>query len=352
MAVFFNTWFEPVQDISPQDVLFACGCTALCEMLGFSLFEPGEGILFSMPMYQSFQRDFGLRAQVKPVFVPCKDGVGEFDLERVKQYEDAIQDAKERGTTIRAILIGNPHNPLGRCYPPEALEAYMKLCQKHSIHFIVDEVYALSIYGSLTDEKVVPFKSILSMETDKYIDKNLLHLLYGFSKDFSLAGLRLGCLWSRNTDLQGAMAGMSIFSYASNVSDKIGSIILESEKWFKAYVEKNQSTLRTCAEFATALLESYQIPYLTGSYAGFFLLLDLRKYIAGKAPEEVTWDDEKEIKWALKSHGVYLTSGQGLSYEKPCFMRFCFVKEESEVRLGLNRLHDALVHLKSGTYTQ
>lgn len=46
-----------------NDIIFANGVTALCEMLGFSIAEPGDGILMSRPIYQAFQSDFGTKAQ-------------------------------------------------------------------------------------------------------------------------------------------------------------------------------------------------------------------------------------------------------------------------------------------------
>ena len=81
------------------------------------------------------------------------------------------------------MILCNPHNPLGKCYQEEAIIAYMKLCQQYSIHLIVDEIYGISVYELPRERKdqvkPVPFKSILSIDSGKYIDKNYLHLLYG-----------------------------------------------------------------------------------------------------------------------------------------------------------------------------
>jgi 1-aminocyclopropane-1-carboxylate synthase len=341
MAKFMTKWFKAREQVSADDIVFATGCTSLCEILGFALFEPGDGILLSMPIYHSFKRDFGLRSHVKTVFVPAGD-VDEFSMERVKQYEEAVETAAKTGTKIRVLLICNPHNPLGRCYPPEVLQAYMELCERLKIHLLMDEIYAFSMYKPLTDEPIVPFTSILTFDTDKFINKNRLHLLYGFSKDFSAAGLRLGCLWSRNTDLMSAVSGQSFFSYPSTIADKIAATILENEAWLEEYVQKNQEAIRSCAKTATELLEEISIPYIKGAYAGFFFLLDLRGFVPGKKPEEVTWDDEIALKARIRKENTYLTSGQGLSYEKPCFFRLCFMRERQVMEEGIKRLHTAL----------
>lgn len=36
-------------------------------MLGFTLADPGDGILFSRPVYQAFQVDFGITAKLMPM---------------------------------------------------------------------------------------------------------------------------------------------------------------------------------------------------------------------------------------------------------------------------------------------
>ena len=39
--------------------------------------------------------------------------VDAFSIQTVEAYEKAILEAKEKGQTVRALLLANPHNPLG-----------------------------------------------------------------------------------------------------------------------------------------------------------------------------------------------------------------------------------------------
>jgi 1-aminocyclopropane-1-carboxylate synthase len=63
MANYMDKYFKPLNPVDPEDICFATGCTSLFEMLGFTIFEPNEGLLLSRPIYQAFQRDFNLRAK-------------------------------------------------------------------------------------------------------------------------------------------------------------------------------------------------------------------------------------------------------------------------------------------------
>lgn len=119
----------------------------------------------------------------------------------VPAYERALVEAERNGVKIRALMVVNPHNPLGRCYTKEALIELMKLCDKYSIHMLCDEVYATSVY----DADEVPFTSVLSFDHSKYIRADLVSVWYSMSKDLAGGGLRIGSLWSRNKGLIKAM---------------------------------------------------------------------------------------------------------------------------------------------------
>lgn len=69
----------------------------------------------------------------------------------------------------------------GQCYPKETLRGLMALCQKHHIHLISDEIYALSVFDTGNPD-AVPFTSVLSFDATGLIDDDLLHVLYGMSK--------------------------------------------------------------------------------------------------------------------------------------------------------------------------
>lgn len=48
----------------------------------------------------------------KLVYAPFGD-TDQFSVNAVAKYEAALQDAKKSGIKIRALVITNPHNPLG-----------------------------------------------------------------------------------------------------------------------------------------------------------------------------------------------------------------------------------------------
>ena len=57
-------------------------------------------------------------------------------------------DLKSQGFNVKAYIHCNPNNPLGDVYNEETNLKLMKICAKHQIHFISDEIYALTIHNS------------------------------------------------------------------------------------------------------------------------------------------------------------------------------------------------------------
>jgi xeroderma pigmentosum group C-complementing protein len=196
MVKLITTYFHPAIPISSDHILFTSGITSLNAMYAMCLTDPGDGILLGQPIYGAFNGDLQVPSNCQLIYAPFH-GDDQFSVQAVEHYEQAYLQARdEKGVSIKALLICNPHNPLGRCYSRETLEALMRFCQKYQIHLISDEVYALSVYE---DDSSSGFVSILSIDpTELAVDPALIHVLYGMSKDFAAAGLRLGCLISQN----------------------------------------------------------------------------------------------------------------------------------------------------------
>ena len=69
-------------------------------------------------------------------------------------------------TLPKALVITNPHNPLGRCYSRAVLESLARLCAKHEMHLVSDEVFALSVWESPDFEDEEGFVSVLGLDAE------------------------------------------------------------------------------------------------------------------------------------------------------------------------------------------
>jgi len=64
------------------------------------------------------------------------------------------------------------------------LEAYLRFCQRHNLHLLSDEIYALSVWDNRDATDAPGFTSILSVDTinSGLINPDLVHVLWGLSK--------------------------------------------------------------------------------------------------------------------------------------------------------------------------
>ena len=58
----------------------------------------------------------------------------------------------------------------------------MKLCKKHNLHLISDEIYALSVWENPDLANAAQFKSVLSIDAAEFMDPSMVHVVWGLSK--------------------------------------------------------------------------------------------------------------------------------------------------------------------------
>ncbi|EFY95481.1 1-aminocyclopropane-1-carboxylate synthase [Metarhizium robertsii] len=332
LAVHLNEYLRPYTPITADHIKVTGSATPMHEILAWGLADPGDGIMTSRPVYGRFELDFGNRAEVSVVYADT-DAENVFDEDVVDKFEDALVKSEAAGVKIRAVLIVNPHNPLGKCYPRNTLVALMKFCQRHNIHLISDEIYACSTFDS-GEPSATEFTSILAIDPEGLIDTERLHVTYGFSKDFGSAGLRIGAIITRSKAVEAAIRGVIRFHNPAGPSLAIGAAMLEDRKWCREFVELNRVKLKEAYGVATSGLKDIGVQYLAGSNAGFFLWIDLSPYL----PTDLDGEPNAEFALAKKlmANGVFLHPREEHSL-KPGWFRMVYTQDPDIVKEGIKR---------------
>ena len=135
---------------------------------------PGEAVLLHSPTYVGFTGTLENNGR-KIVLSDLKqdeDGVWRMD------YED--MDRKLRENHIHFAVFCSPHNPCGRVWEREEIEAAMEVYRKNDCVVISDEIWSDL---TLTGHKHIPTQSVSEDA------KNRTIAIYAPSKTFNLAGL-------------------------------------------------------------------------------------------------------------------------------------------------------------------
>ncbi|XXH01270.1 hypothetical protein Hte_007624 [Hypoxylon texense] len=345
MANHLNRHFQPVQDIDPEQITFSAGVTCLNEVCALITCNPNshESILLGRPVYGSFAIDLAMRTGVALEYIDVGD-TDQFSPGCVAAYEAGFEAAKARGVSIKALLLCNPHNPLGQCYPRETLVELIRFCAAKGIHLISDEIYALSVYKR-GDRPSEEFTSVRAIDPTGIIDPGQVHVLYGMSKqeqDFGSAGMRLGCLVSQNADFTKAARAICRFSSPSQFSMDLAAKLLEDQDYVAKFLEKSQNLLSQSRLLAEKLLTEAGIQFHEKGNAGFFMWLDLASYLPLKETNGDGWAAERMLSQQFFKAGVMMSAGEPYKAPNPGKFRFVFCIKEDSMREGVKRISRVL----------
>ena len=168
-------------DITADNVLVTEGISEGIQMILGALVERGDEILFpgpTYPPYISYTRFF----DGKPVSYETIEEEG---------WHPNIDDLRSKITKkTRAIVIINPNNPTGSVYDRKTIKEILDIAGEHDLPVVSDE-----IYDQLTYEK--EFVSAAHISKDVPVIG-----LNGFSKVYSMTGLRLGYMYFKGEGKQ------------------------------------------------------------------------------------------------------------------------------------------------------
>ncbi|GFT54457.1 1-aminocyclopropane-1-carboxylate synthase-like protein 1 [Nephila pilipes] len=230
-----------------------------------------------------------------------------------------------KSRVVKAILLINPHNPLGSVYSPELLLEIFSFCNEHNLHVIVDEVYALSTFSEGPQ-----FHSTLKFPD--LPNKEKVHVLYGISKDFGSAGLRVGAIYTRNEALQNCLKELSAFQTIPFPIMDIAARLIGDLEWCKSYLAENKQRLSERFKFCAERLKKLGLT-VHQSFAGFSLWVDFKSICGSESFEQ----EEDLFLYLLENARLFIVPGKQSFCEQPGWFRINFTYGSDYVNKGLTR---------------
>lgn len=356
VANLLNTRFETATPVTTEQVISFGGCGPALEHFTRTIGDPGDHILIAAPYYKGFDSDLMTTNNVVPIGVDIPLGVLGSAAE-VSYLEEKLYQCKKEGKIVKGVILCNPHNPLGRCYTREAVLAYAQFCERHNLHLLSDEIYALSVFPSKDVPLPNRFVSALSFDFSKHeVNPGRVHVVYGMSKDFAANGFRIGVIISQhNPKLLKSITTTATFSKVASPADTLWSALLDNQKELAKYITKNQNDLRVAYDFAVSWLKFHKIPYIP-SNAGHFLAIDLRGVLSNVdkygSMIPITrgmsmYEREAALLVFLLKHKTYIDSGALFHMPEGGWFRFTFTMRRDYFVVGLQRLERALGWMKA-----
>lgn len=312
-------WHGSRYDLSldKDNILFSPGVVPSLALMMKVFTEVGDAVLVNDPIYTPFMTKAQQNNRTL-VTSALKEVEGKYHLD-LNDIEAKIIEHK-----VKLYLLCNPHNPGGRVWTRDELEALLLLCKKHEVAIVSDEIHQdLTLSG----HTFTPFLTLAKGYEHKVVS------LTSMTQTSNVAGIKGSMIFAKDEVL------LKKISQQQNLNDEyelnlfaytvMQSAYEEGDEWLEqalAYIEKN---IELTLDFLAGHLPDIKIMRPEASY---LIWLDCSAY--GK-DDQMLYDKLRESK-------VELNAGIKYGAEGHLKMRLNVACPEALLREGLNRIYSAL----------
>ena len=277
----------------------------------------GDAILIQPPVYHPFGRAIvrNHRTLVENPLI-LEDGHYRMDL---ADLEQKIVD-----NHVKLMILCNPHNPIGRVWTREELEAVSEICLRHHVFVISDEIHGDFVWPG---QKQTPYACIS--------EEAQLHSMTctAPSKTFNLAGLQTSNIFLPDETMRKRFQSALLDLGQENIN-RMGQIACEAayrggEEWLSQLLPYLYENLKLVREFTRTRMPEITLIEPEGTYLAW---LDCRGM--GMTEEDLITFFSNEAK-------VWLDHGSHSGKEGAGFMRFNLGSPRSVIAEALDRIEAA-----------
>ena len=197
-------------ELDNNDVLITTGGSEALLMVCLSILDPYTEIIVPEPYYPNYTTFVHIAGGNIRALPTCPE----------EGYRYAFKERIEALITpnTRAIMFTNPGNPTGVTLSEEEMHMLAQVAKEHDLFLISDEVYREFCYG---ENAGVPTMG-------KFMDEIADNLIItdSVSKQFSTCGARVGCVVTKNKELQKALLKFCQSRLAVATMDQVGAAAL------------------------------------------------------------------------------------------------------------------------------
>jgi N-succinyldiaminopimelate aminotransferase len=305
VAAHYQRQFD--QDLAADHVCVTSGATEALGAAILATIEPGDEVIIFTPAYDSYAPMIR-RAGGTPIEVALHPPAWRIGREML---EAAVT------SRTRAILFNNPHNPAGRLFGGEELEAVAAVAREHELIIISDEVWE---HVLLDGRSFTPLASLPGM-AERTIK------IGSAGKIFSLTGWKVGWIVAA-PELANPVARAHqflTFATAPNLQAAVAYGLNEGDVWLQPMRERFQRARDRMTDGLRGA--GYSVLEATSTY---FLCVDLKA-------SGINVDDETFAMGAVERAGVAVVPLSAFAEREPPnhLVRLCFGKKDQTIDAGV-----------------
>ncbi len=242
------------------------------------------------------------------------------------RYEIDFNDLEEKlASGVKAFILCNPHNPVGRVWQKDELQKMANLCMKHDVLIISDEIHSDLVYPGY---KHIPLASL-----SKDIESNTITCMAP-SKTFNLAGLQASYVITPDKKMREAV-NEQFGLQGVNMLNTMGITAMEAaydhgEEWLDELIQVLKSNKDLLMERLHSETDQIKVIEPEGTY---LVWLDCREM-------GLTHTDLKQ--WFVEKAKVGLNDGASFGEDGEGFMRINIACPPETLEEGINRIVNAI----------
>lgn len=307
--------------INREWIIYTSGVVPAVSAIIKALTVPGDKVLVQTPVYNCFFssiRNNGCEIVTSPLVHTDNTFTIDYD-----DLEKKVADPK-----MKVMLLCNPHNPVGRIWRREELIRIGKICIRHEVTVVSDEIHCELVFPGHT---YTPFASI----SDEFLRHSVTCI--SPSKAFNIAGLQIANIICadacRRTQIDRAINDNEVCDVNPFGVIATQSAYNEGEEWLNQLIQYLHANYLYMQEFCREHLPNFPITLLEGTY---LVWMDCRTL---GIPSE---DIEQQL---VDKTGLWLNAGTMYGVEGEGFMRWNIACPRATLMEGIKRFMDFVRNL-------
>ncbi|WP_315120694.1 MalY/PatB family protein [uncultured Clostridium sp.] len=300
-------------DINKEWILSAPTIVSALYWIVQTYTSVGDKVIIQTPVYHRFK---GAIEDNNRVILenPLKEVDG-------KYYMDFEDLESKIDSTVKMIILCNPHNPVGRVWTREELTRLGDICLKNNILIVSDEIHCDLVFK---EYKHTAFASICPE-----FARNSITCIAP-TKTFNLAGLHVSNIVIPNPELRekfnltlklNAMGSINIFGMTALIA-----AYEKGEIWYEEMMEYIENNYNYLKDYIDKYIPKLKVTKAEGTYLAW---IDFK---------ELGMSEEKLNKFLIEEGKIVLNEGSIFGKNGECFGRINFACPRKILEEALNRL--------------
>ncbi|WP_062047640.1 MalY/PatB family protein [Bacillus sp. JCM 19034] len=303
-------------DIHKESIIYTSGIVPTISYIIQAFTEPEDEIIIQTPVYYPFY-DVVKKNKRQLVENPLSFDGNTYTMD-LAHLESVITER------TKMIVLCHPHNPVGRVWKRDELEALAAICKKYDLYVVSDEIHADLLFKGQTH---IPFAS-LNEDTSKRTFSCLAP-----SKTFNLAGIQTSYVVIDNRELRNKLSQHLATSFA-NMTNSFAGVATEAayrygEPWLESLMEYVEANYQYVKQYIAEQMPKMRVLPSEGTY---LLWIDC---------SQLPFSPTERKKWLIDEVGLALNPGSIFGKEGNNFERMNIACPRITIKKALEKWKNA-----------